>query len=236
MSKIKGRDITGLRFGTLVVVELEPELTKHKQKKWKCVCDCGSVTSILQHSLTTGNTTKCSDHPKNEYVIKGDYAELDVSTEKYPSTHTKVDTEDLQMLLNHKSAKNSKMRWMVYNSSYGRWGSYVSATDRKTLIHRLIMGVTDANYIVDHINGDTLDNRKSNLRVITRAENNKNMRKHSDNTSGYTGVGLKDGLWVASIRMGYKKYYIGGYNSKEHANIAYRAAAKVLGFSERHGL
>jgi hypothetical protein len=192
---------------------------------------------ILQHSLVSGNTNRCDDHPRNEYRIEGKVALLDVSTPSQPNTETKIDLNDLQRVLDVRG-RGGRMRWLIHDSS-GKgavWGNYVVASDRKIRLHRFILRLTDSALIADHINGDTLDNRKSNLRVINRRENNKNMRKRLNNTSGYTGVTLtKNNLYSACIELHGVKYYLGEFDGIEQANIAYRAAAKVLGFSERHG-
>jgi hypothetical protein len=185
--------------------------------------------------LVTGGSTKCKNHFSNEYIIENDYVLLDVSTPTHQNVYTKIDKDDLETVLQHRVGI-SKAKWIAHDSSKGRWGLYVGDTSRKNKLHRFVVGQIDPAFIIDHINGDTLDNRKQNLRVITRAENNKNMRKRINNTSGYTGVTLKEGLWVATIEVSNKKLYIGGYDTKFDANIAYRAAAKALGFSERHGL
>lgn len=234
-TNIKGRNIIGERFGKLIVLEKDNILSKHGQPKFHCQCDCGSITSILRNSLITGNSSKCKGHLLNEYIVCDDYILLDVSTPKNKDTYSKIDKDDLEKVLNHKVGI-SKAKWMAHDSSEGRWGIYVGDTARKTRLHRFVVNLVDPTLIADHINGDTLDNRKQNLRIITRSENNKNMRKHINNTSEYTGVIFKDGLWVATIGISNKNLYIGGYDTKFEANIAYRAAAKALGFSERHGL
>lgn len=233
--KIKGRNIIGERFGKLTVLEQDPIASKHKQSKFYCLCDCGTISSILRHSLITGNTTKCKGHASNEYIVENDYVLLDISTPTHKNVYTKIDKEDLEKVLKHRVGV-SKAKWIAHDSSNGKWGLYVFDTKRQNRLHRFVIGANDPALIVDHINADTLDNRKQNLRIITRAENNKNMRKHINNTSGYTGVIFKDGLWVANIWVSNKKLYIGGYDTKSDANIAYRAASKALGFSERHGL
>lgn len=201
-----------------------------------CKCDCGIIKSILRHSLIRGHTKSCGTHPLNDVIFENDYALLDVSTKKYPNTFSKIDLDDVDKVLNNSKNHKGRQKWMVYDSSYGRWGKYVTGTDRKLRLHRYIMDLEDRDLIVDHINGDTLDNRKVNLKIITRAENNKNMRKHINNTSGYTGVTKVGELWNATIGLDNKKINIGNYDTKEEANIAYRAVAKVLGFSNRHGL
>ena len=91
--------------------------------------------------------------------------------------------------------------------------------------------------IVDHINGNTLDNRKENLRIITRSENNKNMRMRINNTSGATGVEYneKSDNYKARITLHGKAFYLGTFNTLMEARAAYEGAKKVLGFSERHG-
>lgn len=191
---------------------------------------------ILQQSLTSGNTSRCNDHPKNDYVLKGGYVLLDVSTSNMPDTHTKLDIDDLDRVIRFKK-HNNRLKWMAHNDHYGKWGTYVSATDRKTRLHRFVMGVDDPQLIIDHINGDTLDNRKSNLRVTTRAENNKNMRLRDDNITGCHGLTYNEGRdnYSVSIQLNSKKHFIGTYNNARDAKIAYKAAAKLLGFSDRHG-
>lgn len=237
MSFSREKDLRGERFGTLTVVREHTERSKHNQRLWVCSCDCGSQTVILQHSLVTGNTNRCAKHPKNEWRDCGDYVELDVSTKKHPNTFTKISKDDLEKCLSFKK-KGSRLRWMVCDNHEGKWSKYVLATDRKTHLHRWIVDLNDPNLIVDHLNGDGLDNRRENLRVCTRAENNKNMRKRNDNSSGYTGVHLEagSGLYVAKIQVGGKVHFLGRFDRLDQANIAYRSAAKVLGFSERHGV
>lgn len=219
---------------------MSPDRNRHGQRQWCCKCDCGNEPVILQHSLVSGNTSRCDEHPKNEYVVVDDTVYLDVSTPSLPDAVSLIDVIDIGLVLNH-TTTGGRMRWIAHNSNeegHDRWGVYVSGTDRKTRLHRLIVGATGNSEIVDHINGNTLDNRRSNLRIITRAENNKNVRKRVTNTSGGTGVEYnptKDN-YTACIQLHGEKHYIGTFNTLELANTAYRAAAKVLGFSERHGL
>lgn len=67
-------------------------------------------------------------------------------------------------------------------------------------MHRLLMGVTDPNVQVDHVNHDTLDNRRCNLRIATGCENTRNRRLPQHNTTGYLGVYRRpSGRWGAQI-------------------------------------
>lgn len=94
---------------------------------------------------------------------------------------------------------------------------------QRTLMHRLIMQPS-GGLVVDHINGDKLDNRKANLRVCTIGDNTRHqLRRRSDNTSGYRGVkkGKTPGTWDAEITINYKVVYLGRYRSKHDAARAY---------------
>ena len=78
---------------------------------------------------------------------------------------------------------------------------------------------------IDHVNGDRTDNRIQNLRVVTRAENNQNIRtaKRNNKSSGLLGVThiLRNNKWRAQIMVARKKLHIGLYDSPQDAHNAY---------------
>ena len=89
--------------------------------------------------------------------------------------------------------------------------------------------------VVDHINGDTLDNRRKNLRVCSQMENTHNSGRHKDSLSGYKGVSLhfshaKEGSkrWIARIFFAGKLHWIGLYRTPFEASVAYKKEAKRL--------
>lgn len=79
---------------------------------------------------------------------------------------------------------------------------------------------------LDHINGDTLDNRISNLREVTPQQNTFNRKHNKTNASGIKGVHCQDGRWIAQIRAGGKGRNLGSFDTKEQARAAYEAAAE----------
>lgn len=91
--------------------------------------------------------------------------------------------------------------------------------------HRLVMK-PDKDMVVDHINRDTRDNRKSNLRIVTQHENVLNSGMKNTNKSGYPGVHYMKNAhrWEAAITRNYHKYYLGLFEHKEDAIRARREA------------
>lgn len=97
-----------------------------------------------------------------------------------------------------------------------------------TNLSRIILGLEKGNPLeAEHvIPGNGLDNRRSNLRPATRAQNNANRRLRRDNTSGYKGVSFYKGKWKAQIMHAGKAYVLGCYDTKEEAFKVYCEAAK----------
>lgn len=79
---------------------------------------------------------------------------------------------------------------------------------------------------IDHINGNTSDNRISNLRVATQSQNNAN-RVGKNNKKGATFDRRRE-KWIAYIKKDGKTRYLGGFDTEEEAHIAYCDAAKHL--------
>jgi hypothetical protein len=99
-------------------------------------------------------------------------------------------------------------------------------------MHRLVMGVTDPKIQVDHINGNTLDNRKENLRLCSNIENSRNRKGYCTNTSGFRGVGRdkrrNSNPWFATIVKDEKQKWLGYFNTPEEAAKAFDKAAKEI--------
>lgn len=99
------------------------------------------------------------------------------------------------------------------------------------LMHREIMK-PPRHLTIDHINGDSLDNRRCNLRFATVTENNRNMFKVKKRTaifSKYKGVGWNKAMrkWQASIGYDKTRKHLGYYESEDKAAMAYNKAAKI---------
>jgi hypothetical protein len=101
----------------------------------------------------------------------------------------------------------------------------------KEFLHRLILDCPEG-MMIDHINGNGLDNRTQNLRICTHSENMRNRRRHKNNKSGYKGVyqdcRRKRNQWRAQIKFEGKKISIGSYKTPEEAHKAYMVLAKKL--------
>ncbi len=92
-------------------------------------------------------------------------------------------------------------------------------------------------YEIDHIDGNSLNNRIDNLRCVTSSENRKNRRMARNNTTGIVGVRqLRYGnKWGAHIKVEGKYIHLGTFDTKESAARARKEAERAHGFHENHG-
>lgn len=140
---------------------------------------------------------------------------------------TLVDDDDYEWL--------SKNKWCVHKKTkggfYAQRGVSRKAQGKKRVVmmHRVIMDAPKG-MSVDHIDGDGLNNQRSNLRICTQSENSRNRGATSINKSGFKGVSWKktNKKWQVTIGFNAKRKYLGLFTTKEEAYKAYCDACLEL--------
>lgn len=223
-------DLTGQRFGRLVVVN-RIENNKYGETRWHCRCDCGNEIDVFGGNLRKGHTKSCgclikdtivqknkSNLKSNEYKVLNDciIAKTNSGIEFF------IDKDDELVLKDY--------CWSI--SSNGYLTAYERLMGRTIRLHRLLMNCPD-DKVVDHINGNPLDNRKSNLRVVTQQQNMMNQKQRSNNNSGITGVSYCKRLnnWRSEICVNGKSIVLGYFDNFDDA-VAARKSAEEKYFGE----
>lgn len=106
-------------------------------------------------------------------------------------------------------------QWRWHLSSNGKYARREVA-GKDVYLHHVLLPPPKGKFI-DHWNGDTLDNRRCNLRIVNKAENTRNCALRRDNSSGVTGVQKNFGRWYAGIRIRGKWKNVGSCLQKEDA-------------------
>jgi len=126
------------------------------------------------------------------------------------------------------------MEYLKYKAWQLNASGYVGRMTRENdkrfmlLMHRVVMNAPKG-VEVDHINGNLLDNRRENLRLVTRSQNNMNRHvKKSGTTSQYKGVCYRHipKRWKAYIKINRKQIHLGYFSTEKDAALAYDSAAK----------
>lgn len=226
----KRADLTGARFGRLTAVKRADDYISSngkRQSQWLCKCDCGNDDVVVAaNSLRRGLTKSCGCFAKETTSkIKKKYNQYDLSGEYgigYTSKNEEFyfDLEDYDLIKDY--------CWHIDKDGYVCTNDYNNGKNNHKKMHRLIMNCIGANYDIDHKNGklSKYDNRKSNLRVATRSQNNMNHDLRSDNTSGATGVtwNNRKNKWHSRIFINNKRISLGYYTSFEDAVEARKEA------------
>jgi len=118
-------------------------------------------------------------------------------------------------------------RWSLSNRGYVIRRFCIRGKCKTMQFHNIIMWAPRGMFI-DHINGDPLDNRYENLRIVTPHQNIMNQGLRSNNKSGHKGVKWDKRIekWCASIGYNYKNIYLGSFDKKEDAVNARQTAEK----------
>lgn len=149
--------------------------------------------------------------------IEGELAYIPLSK----GYETVIDVADLPLVIRHNWCANVR-----------ECGVYAVRVVRKVgaiYVHRVLLNAPNG-IGVDHINGNSLDNRRSNLRLATTQQNGCNRAMSRNNTSGYKGVTLctgkwSPGKWKSTIKVNMKEIYLGVFRTKQEAHEAYQAAS-----------
>lgn len=222
-----------MRFGRCVAIRQVEDRVWDNGKhaaQWECRCDCGKLFVTRYTNLMHGATKSCGCLRKERMSTIGKTwrrsNEYDLTSYDYgvcyfhnnPDEFFIFDKEDYDVLNNYCWAKSTSNGYATT-----RIGSKSSATAQSVII-----GSPPDGMVIDHINRNRLDNRKSNLRFTTQKENARNRGTMSNNTSGYTGVHYQKASrkWRASIAVDYHRIQLGEFDTKEDAYDAYIQARK----------
>jgi hypothetical protein len=140
---------------------------------------------------------------------------------------TLIDDEDADLACFKWRTTGVAERLYAYKCSSRAGGKKVKHTAlHRTVAERMGLPVEDRSLVVDHINGNALDNRRSNLRLVSYRDNCRNQKDASNNTSGFKGVHFDNarGKWMASIRENHVLKNLGRFETFEEARDARLAA------------
>lgn len=115
-------------------------------------------------------------------------------------------------------------KWSCNDQGYARRIRKVKGKCHEVRMHRAIVAAP-LGLDVDHIDGNRLNNRKSNLRLSTRSQNHFNRKPRQKTASGYKGVSWSKDRWMVRVVIGGRSKNIGKFNCKHDAAEAYNAAA-----------
>jgi hypothetical protein len=151
------------------------------------------------------------------------------------AVEVKLPSGEIAVISEQDKDRVSSHKWYVAKKNNGKKYIYAftqNSEGKKTFLylHRLILALQPSDgMIADHINGDTFDNRRENLRVATPAQNNWNSKKKGGSNK-YKGISLikETGMWDVRINANNRRYYLGHYRTEEEAALAYNKAAYEL--------
>lgn len=215
-------DLTGKQFGRWTVIERAPNSGRGKTNWWcECLCEKRTKRIISTTNLKSGASKSCGclrkevtterNHntvKRNTYILHGDFGE---GASKQGNKFY-FDLEDYDRIKDYYWRENKDGYLKAWDSEKQ---GFVS-------IHQIILldkSMDFSNFIIDHINRDTLDNRKSNLRIVTLSQNRQNHGIQKNNTSGFSGVSwnTRQNKWHSQIFNDKKVISLGYYTNKEEA-------------------
>jgi len=238
--------LIGDKFGDWIVIDkgidrfVSQGKNKNKllSKTWKCKCQCGFceevIKDVLEKNLIKNKSLGCGlkhkinnkfSKKQNVYALTNEYGigYLLNGKEFY------FDLEDYDLIKNycwdlHSDTNNSYIR--AYSHTENNIHKYI-------FLHNLVSNNLNSNLVVDHIDGNTMNNRKYNIRICKQIYNIKNLKLYKTNKSGTKGVyySKKTNKWIANIQCNKNKIHLGSFENIDDA-IKVRKEAEIKYFGE----
>lgn len=209
-----------------IPIILNDDLTR-KCNVLECENKYYSLGYCLKHyrQIKGKNEIYKSSQEANSVIIHDSYAEVIIyDKDKREKCRTQIDIDDIN--------KIKPYRWSGKNESNGIY-IITDTNGKKLYIQDVICDNTQKEFIIDHKDRDSLNNRKNNLRHCSHSQNSMNCSIRKNNTSGVTGVcwDAENDKWIAQIRINGKGKKLGRYKNKEDA-IEVREKAELKYFKE----
>ena len=222
-------------FERLTVIEQAEDYIRSSngqhEAQWLCECSCDSHTRIVVKGsdLKNGHVKSCGCLRKDSLKsLRKKYNKFDISGDVGIGWTSNTNVEFYFDLKNFDKIKD--ICWMEHRSSknFSTLIGYIPLLKKEVKMH-IYLGYKE----YDHIDHNELNNLESNLRLATHQENQCNMQKRHDNTSGIIGVvwNTDKQKWVAQIQHKNIMYYLGSFINKDDA-ICARLQAEYKYFGE----
>ena len=180
---------------------------------------------IIKYGKVLDNNPRTNNDLNEFRILDKNSIEVDVYNQKNEKINSFIiDKDDL--------CKIRYKKWRIDTNNRIVTGNSTNKNPRREL-SRLLLDITDESLVVDHIDGNTLNNRKSNLRICTQSNNVCNKSFMSNNTSGIIGVSWdkQRRKWAPEIRIESKRCHLGRFELFEEAVYA-RYIAELNLFKE----
>lgn len=239
MSRFEVKDISGEKFNFLTVIKQvpKPPHLKNNHTYWLCRCDCGNEKIIDQRALKSGNTKSCGCYGK--LSSKNNILKYNMKKQKLRNTFVKEDNffkfytkKNQEFIVDEDDFDKVYQHYWILRGGYICSKFSADKKQKYTLLHRYLMRSNIPDDLqVDHINRNRFDNRKQNLRVVTREENTHNRSTIAKSKCGGFNVYYRHtkNKYEASFTFNKTHYWVGTFDDVKTAEVAVLKKRKEIG-------
>lgn len=218
-------DYAGRKFNNIEVIKEIGQIYQGNRKRglWLCKCSCGNFIKMSSNEIARGERKSCGciRNERKRKVCRYDFCGGYIRGYDEKNSEFLFDVEDFEKIKDY--------CWYVSQN-----GAVQTSIDKKTVtMHRFIFENNAKGKVIDHINHNRADNRRTNLRVVSQKDNMKNQKTPKNSTSGRVGVtyNKQNKKYRASIKIN-GKYIFGGYFNSFNEAVKKREELEKQYFGE----